>query len=410
MFPAPESVFTPRSPQINKEMYIDRPTIEERLKLALLGNKFIIIHGESGNGKTWLYKKVFEDKNVKFEIVNLASAILKDDVNSVFSEKLGELEREKKEKTETNIVSGARPWNVGVEVQNKTQNITFEKSHIAELFSEMRNRAGDHPAILVLDNFEQIEKSQKLVQQVASLLILVDDDYLSQFKVKIMIVGVPNNIRSLISKSSNASTISNRLVEIPEVARLSREQSVQLLKRGLEEKLGIENCFGNDLYEKMSWVTDCIAQHLHELGLAVAYNAIENGRKVDAVVLDKSIHDWASDSISSDCEVIERLMNSRETKLGRKNQTLYSIGLCDKNDFKYTDIEKILSSEFDVKGVTLNVSQILSEFSTSDNPIISRTTRGANTYRLVSPKYRMAIRSMLIKENNRVEKRKSPLA
>ena len=49
---APEEVFTPRVPQINKEMYVDRSDLEKRLVDLVQGGKHIIIHGDSGNGKT----------------------------------------------------------------------------------------------------------------------------------------------------------------------------------------------------------------------------------------------------------------------------------------------------------------------------------------------------------------------
>jgi DNA replicative helicase MCM subunit Mcm2 (Cdc46/Mcm family) len=42
--------------------------------LALRGNLHIIIHGESGTGKSWLYKKTFRDAGVQFLVANLANA------------------------------------------------------------------------------------------------------------------------------------------------------------------------------------------------------------------------------------------------------------------------------------------------------------------------------------------------
>ena len=55
---APNDVFTPRARDINENMYVDRPDLERRLVDALKGDKYVIVHGERGNGKTWLYKRV----------------------------------------------------------------------------------------------------------------------------------------------------------------------------------------------------------------------------------------------------------------------------------------------------------------------------------------------------------------
>jgi hypothetical protein len=72
---SPNEVFTPRSRDINERMYVDRPLLEQRLVDALKGDKYVIVHGESGNGKTWLYKRVLAREGVGFEVVNLANAV-----------------------------------------------------------------------------------------------------------------------------------------------------------------------------------------------------------------------------------------------------------------------------------------------------------------------------------------------
>jgi MoxR-like ATPase len=54
----PEDVFTPRAATVNQSMYIDRPQLERSIETSLRVKFHLIIHGESGTGKTWLYKKV----------------------------------------------------------------------------------------------------------------------------------------------------------------------------------------------------------------------------------------------------------------------------------------------------------------------------------------------------------------
>ncbi len=69
-----ENVFTPRSAKVNKMMYINRGDLEKELYRKTRGTQHIIIHGESGCGKSWLYKKVLAEKKIHYEVVNLASA------------------------------------------------------------------------------------------------------------------------------------------------------------------------------------------------------------------------------------------------------------------------------------------------------------------------------------------------
>ena len=70
----PEHVFTPRLAEVNKEMYVSRPHLEKALKTALRGNLHLLIHGESGTGKSWLYKQTFQNNAINFVVANLANA------------------------------------------------------------------------------------------------------------------------------------------------------------------------------------------------------------------------------------------------------------------------------------------------------------------------------------------------
>lgn len=71
----PESVFTPRADRVRSDMYITRPELERALRSALRMSKHVVVHGESGAGKSWLYKKVFAEDNVVYEVVNLGRAV-----------------------------------------------------------------------------------------------------------------------------------------------------------------------------------------------------------------------------------------------------------------------------------------------------------------------------------------------
>jgi predicted GTPase len=67
--PRPEEVFTPRSSDVNRRSYVPRPELEEELTEGLTESQHLIIFGESGNGKSWLYKKVFETERVSYQVI-----------------------------------------------------------------------------------------------------------------------------------------------------------------------------------------------------------------------------------------------------------------------------------------------------------------------------------------------------
>lgn len=70
-------------------MYIQREGLEKQLARAITRSKHIIVHGESGSGKSWLYKKVLGEENTLFETVNLSTADSKGSIRKEMEDLLG---------------------------------------------------------------------------------------------------------------------------------------------------------------------------------------------------------------------------------------------------------------------------------------------------------------------------------
>lgn len=402
----PNEVFTPRSHDINQRTYVERPILESRLKDALGGRKYVIVHGESGNGKTWLYKKVLNQSGVVFHTINLANANTTGSLEGAFEQKLGEIGHQNVLSKKTEVEGGARPFGVGVALKETTEYKNWSPSAFARLLHEISINANSKKGVLVLDNFEQIVDNDKLVKEVANLIISADEESIAGFGVKVLIVGTPNNIRHMISKVSNAYTISNRLVEVPEVARLEVTEAFLIMSQGFEKHLRYTfTANKNDIYKDICWKTDRIAQEVQELCLKIALEARRNGNVINKEVVAKAEEAWAHESLSADLGTIELLMNSRDTKVGRKNQVLFCLGLHPKEDFKYMDIEKSVRERFKVEeGINLNIPQILASFTKAENPLLRRHPSGEG-YRFVSPKLKMIIRARFkLDDENKVVK------
>jgi hypothetical protein len=233
----PEDVFTPRAATVNERMYVERPELQVALAQALRGSMNIIIHGESGSGKSWLYKHVFAKNSVEVLIANMANAMRLGSLQAEFQSIINREGTPTKTGYTAKMEGGISLGPIGGKIDRQEAFTIAQKEPFEVCLEMLRARAGDRPACLVMDNLEHIFGSANLMEQVGSVLVLLDDPRYAAYGVKVVLVGVPDDIRRYFSQVSNVQTIANRLTEIPEVARLSERQTAELVLRGLVTEL-----------------------------------------------------------------------------------------------------------------------------------------------------------------------------
>ena len=401
----PNDVFTPRKPEVNDSMYVHRPDLEERLINAFNGTRHIIICGESGTGKSWLYKKVLKNQNIRFMAANLANASRLKSINAEFKnlvdreQKAVKTEYKEKKKFSASGLLGFFGFGLSHEGLFKISS----KEPFEACLEFLSKKAKMQKSCLVLDNLEAIFNSNELMKELADIILLLDDERYGKYNVKILIVGIPQNLKEYFLKIHNLSPVVNRLQEIPEVSRLELPQAKELIRKGFCDELG----YCVDSFEEVSryicWVTDRIPEKIQDYCLELGLIAEKYSCIVDISLLEMADKNWLIKSLSSNYSVIENLMNSRETSVGRRNQTLYALGKFENNEFKYSDIETIIKAEFptSTKSATINVSGVLSDLERKDNPIIKRTPKG-DSFVFIDPKYRMCLRAMLVKNEKEI--------
>jgi hypothetical protein len=397
----PDEIFTPRSAEVNPRLYIPRPELESELIDALDETQHIIIFGESGNGKSWLYKRVFKQKNVRFQVVNLVNASRLGSLSAAFKDQIDRLEEVRKKEYELAKSAKISPGGLGAEFEGTWTYEVGKKEPYEDLLSYM-SRFNGKKKVLVFDNFEQIASDEDLCKQVSDCIILLDDPNYAAYGVKICIVGVPSGIEEILARHGNIQTISSRMKEIPEVERMTKNEARALMELGLERILDLRIEFDREtFYESVLWITDRIALELHEFGLRLAKEARKNKDRIDQKVWDRAIKKWTDNSIRTFCASVSMRLNARETKAARRNQCIYACGKIEKSNFTYKDIESIIREEFSdsTSGISLNVSGELSALANGNNPILKRLPSD-DAYRLASPKFRMAIRTMLRKDDS----------
>ncbi|GAJ41658.1 AAA family ATPase [Saccharococcus caldoxylosilyticus] len=404
----PNEIFTPKAKDVNERMYISRERLEKHLKRALEGTYHIIVKGDSGTGKTWLYKKVLKDLDVFYVVINLAEANRLGSIAKAIISIIGsDLPPQNIEFSETMKAKGSAGV-VGGQIEHTKKFAVLQKDLVEECFKILRKKAGKKICCLIFDNLERIFENSNLMEELGDLIILLDDERYAQYEVKFIIVGVPTEIKEYFSKTRNGNSIANRITEIPEVSKLDRNQVEEFIKLGFikELELNINEEDVKKIADHVYWVTFGIPQRLHEYCLQLCYAYEDNDWKIEDKCLTRADQFYLSSNLYSTYVKIEKLMNANETTIKRRDQVLFAIGSLDKDEFKVSEIEQIVRREFpsSTSDVQINASQILSYIAKSQEAPIKKANHG-NAYIFVDPKFRMCLRIMLRKDKNeKIEK------
>lgn len=408
---SPEAVFTPRG-DYNPKMYTNRQDLEKDFGEKLRRQEHIVIYGESGCGKSWLYRNFFTAKDVYFILVNLADASRN---GSIASELL-----------KVAAGPGAKTV-VGYDEKKGSQlgipgtaNGTFEHTDRIAIADEdplhraikhVRKAAGAKPAFIVLDNLERIFSKPGLMEELADLVTLADDPRFLEQKVRFLIVGVPAGVKDFFNKTPSHRTVANRLIELNEVSRLSCEEAKKIVRAGFKRELdyAIQEGFEDRMLDHILWVTDRIPQSVHEYCLELAF-ICQSEALVDEAKLDAADKKWLKGALNSAYEAVESQLNERDTKVQRRNQVIFALGQLTDNDIKQSQIENEIRRIFykdDPAAQIGGVPNCLSELTTPEGdakPLLRRTTKG-DAFMFLDPTYRMCIRAMLrLDDQKRIEK------
>ena len=253
--------------------------------------------------------------------------------------------------------------------------------------------------MLVVDNLEAIMQSTALMQELGNVITLLDDDRYAKYKIKLLVVGVPSDVRSYFRQIANQATVANRLTEIPEVSKLKYSQVESLVRRGFEKlQVNITEETMATWVNHINKVTLGIPQRLHEYCEELSYACEDAGWNGTTDLIHEADKKWLSGGIAQAYTMVEAVLNGRRTTAGRRNQVLYTLGQVDSESFSASDVEKSVRAIFpsSTQGKTLAVGQILADISSRDNALIKRTVKG-DAYQFSDPRFLMCIRVMLEK-------------
>ncbi len=394
-------VFTPRNRDVNERMYIHRERLEKEFSRALGDGRNIILLGESGNGKTWLYRKVLVG-NYRFYVANCALAGKLGSLVAVINDAVtdGQVSMQVGYKT-VKKVGGGIPKIAEGGLQQDNEFIIQRESLLAETLRRAAAGVVSAP-IIVFENLEVIFSSPEFMAELASLILLLDDPKYSEFGIKFLIVGTPSGVIEYFSKVPNSDSVSNRLIELPKVTGLSEKQVSEFVKKGYVGELGLSLSDADliTISDHVSNVTLGIAQRVHEYCKYLGYCIEDNDGRYDASLLADADRRWMAEGMRHSYFVVSSRLGRSINVTSRKDQVIFAIGLIRGHMLDAGMIETVVRANFQdaQRVVNLGVAAILRDLSRGDNPLL--VLNGGGKYRVADPRYLMCIRLIVVKSRS----------
>lgn len=391
----PHTVFTPRSGEVNEKMFVPRKELESALANALRGTKHILIHGQSGCGKSWLYKHRLSADGFRHLVAYMDNAC-----------RLGGLDAELRNLVERTGVARKRGYEeekkaeLGVVVKGKLGHTAkFEigqKEPFEECLVALRNDAGSAPAFLVFENCESFSDYPDVRAAVTQCLLLLDAQHYAGYDVRLILVGVPKEIEKYFSAQGlNLATVVNRLTEIPEVGSLLPDEMECLVHRGLIEYLGLDVDYEEYVMECIGFITSRIPQYVQELCLEIALCAsAEQSNRVTKEMLATAVCRWAQQSFSAIMPGVEEQMEC-DARTDMLSQVAYVVSRLDKEEFTANDVVEHfgLHPPQDTQMSPHRITQALEKMASGPTPLIQKRSAVRGSYGFVLPQYRLCIRA-----------------
>lgn len=407
---SPNQVFNPRG-EYNSEMYVKRPEYEIDFESALESDLCILVHGQSGTGKTWLTRRMLEQEDIYYKIVNLATASIENSIYSCFRSIMAREHWEiRVSRTET-IAAEIKIPIAGSQLESSSifdNSVDYFMEFLKFMQYRVRNKAKKR--YIVFENMEAILDNDELIKQLANLITLIDDEEVAKYKTKFIIIGATKDIHQYFRKATTVNTIDNRLYELPDIGTLTVKQAKELMRRGFE-KLEINFASAdikNDCIEEYTRVTGAIPQRIHELCLSFSQIVRRYGTSVGCEQVNEGIKRWVKTSLNKNYAYISRLLEKNDN-VSIKNKVLYCIAQMDELYFCIDDINEELNKEFPVfmKTCTDSSQSALDEFSQCNPPLLNKTEDVFGEYSFVDFKCALCLRVILLKKNEKVLKNNS---
>ena len=369
----------------------------------------ILLFGESGNGKSWLYKKVLAEEAIPYLVANCSNAAR---LSSVTKEIVGVLVEAgtatKTAYTETKSAGiSAGVAKGGLEHAGDYE--VRQKDPLLDAFEKFSKRCPGKKFV-VLDNLEIIFRSTELMNELTNILILQDDPRYAIHQISLLIVGVPDVVLDYLSSTHDLPSVANRIYECDKVTGFTKQQVKVLVNRGFKLlQVARSDEDNTKIVDHVYRVTLGIPQRVHEYCKCLAGEMKEFGWSYQPDMLRKADDRWLSQGFRTSFIAVTANMNKGNPSIGRKNQVIYVLGQSNKQYFDAKMVENLVKKEFShtiPKSGLIQTTDILKELSTGKYKLLNRLESTAEYY-FSDPRDIMFIRVFLDKAASGAVRKKS---
>lgn len=402
-------VFTPRSAKINPLMYVDRPLLQKSLKRAVDDNMHILLFGESGNGKSWLYKKVLEDEEIPYLVANCSNAARLSSVTDEIVSVCVEAGTATKTAYTETISAGVSAGFAKGDLEHAGDYDVRQKDPLLHAFEKFSQRCPGKKFV-VLDNLEIIFRSTELMSELTNILILQDDPRYAEHEISLLIVGVPDVILDYLSSTHDLPSVANRIYECDKVTGFTKQQVNVFVTKGFNLLQVVRSDEDNKhIVDHVHRVTLGIPQRVHEYCKCLAGEMQQRSWSFNPDMLRRADDRWLSQGFRTSLTAVTANMNKGNPSVGRRNQVIYVLGQSSDQYFDAKMVENLVKKEFlhtIPKSGLIQTTEILKELSTGKYKLLKRL-QSTGEYYFSDPRDIMCIRVFLNKSASGSIRKKS---
>lgn len=399
-------VFTPRSPEVNDIMYLQRSGAEKKIITAISINKLTLLIGETGIGKTWTLKRVLEDHGLEWHTINFANLQDKSEITQQISSRLqsgviaidGNHTEQSQQTLEPTILSNkAGSTSVGSSSSKR-----YKLDPIRDLLDAIDKRSSKiTPIVFVFENFEM---NPRLELYKGLIAFLIDTEQLKRGRIKLFLTTASESFRENFSEGKDRSgdfteaAVFSRVHEIKPLYPFNLRQIMEFSEKGFNEqlKLGLSKVEIHQIASDGLRSTLGIPSDLHDYCLILANLIIDkhHGGFDYTLLKDAGLEFYSIQPEVSKKLLIKSVSNDRAY---RRNQTLFCCTKIEKTFFSSKDIKRTMKI---VIGHETSNQNIKKQLVTLCNSGLLIPADDDQNFRWASPTLLMAARQLLYLTNS----------